>query len=151
MLITFGASINIKDDAGTSLLQNYTDKYNSVGFNDFKSDYKTGLKDIIEVLLSYGIDINISDDNDENALTSIIRSPYCDYSYEIFNLLLLYGADCTVKNINNMTTIMIAAQNKNCNTIDFIKKLINCGADLFAKDNKGNNALFYAAETEDIE
>jgi ankyrin repeat protein len=151
LLTSYGAKINLKDDTGRTLLQHYINLYNSQGFKDFKNDFKTGIKDIIELLLSYGVDVNMTDENDETALSLILKSSYCDHALDVFKILIKYGADCKSKTISNRTTIMTAAQNKNCNTLEFIKYLISNGADLFAIDKKGNNALFYATETENID
>lgn len=97
--------------------------------------------DIIQLLLSYGADINAMD---EHGQTSLYQAA-ADGNRELVEYLLDNGADIDLSG-DGMTPLIIASCYFDSNQLETVKLLVERGADIHAKDNEGQTALFYAEE-----
>jgi ankyrin repeat protein len=95
-----------------------------------------GYKDIVELLISKGANVNSENEKDP-PLSSAAKGGYKD----IVDILLKTGADANAVNEYGHTPLMAAAMN---NDIEIMDKLISFGADINAKDKMGRGAIFYA-------
>ncbi|MEI0697330.1 ankyrin repeat domain-containing protein [Brachyspira intermedia] len=62
---------------------------------------------------------------------------------KIVRLLIDSGADINLKNIADVTVLILASMN---NHLEIVKYLVENGADINVKDKKGRTALRYAVE-----
>ncbi len=95
-----------------------------------------GHKDIVELLLEKGADVNRCDWKDETALMGAAWSGHKD----IAELLLEKGADVNADN-SGWTTLMYAAVNR---YIDIVELLLENGADINTQNLNGDTALMEA-------
>lgn len=93
-------------------------------------------KDIVEMLINAGADVNAKDSFGNTTLRIAAGSRNKD----IAKLLIDAGADVNAKDSSGNTTLRIAVGDK-----DITKLLIDAGADVNAKDSSGNTALTIAA------
>ena len=94
-------------------------------------------KDVVELLLSAGADVNISSENGNSLLGNAVQNNNID----LVNLFLSAGADVNIKDGNGRTPLFVAVQNGN---INIVKLLLDAGADVNAKDRIGMTALILA-------
>ena len=91
MLVNLGVNINAKDEGETALMK----------------ASQNGHKEIVEILLENGADVNVK--NRDN-WTALMWASWNGYK-EIVEILLENGADVNVKNRDNWTALMWASWN----------------------------------------
>jgi ankyrin repeat protein len=98
-----------------------------------------GHKDVAELLLAHGADVNARDNDSVTPLQEAAAYGHKD----VAELLLAHGADVNVKGNNGLTLLQEAAANGNK---DMAEMLLRSKADVNAKeDNYGGTALHLAA------
>lgn len=124
-LFKAGANPNIKDEMGKTVL------HCAIKFEASRS--------AISFLLEYGVDLNKQDDLDSStALHYAVEKN----NIELVKLLLENGADPNLKNEDDCTPVIIAAQE---GYDKIVSLLIRFNADLNIVDATGSTALHYAA------
>lgn len=93
-----------------------------------------GNKEMAELLLSYNADANFSNAIGENGQTPIFFAA----DPKIAELLIAKGADVNRADLNGLTPLMLAAQEKK---LEMVRFFIKNGADINAKNAKGETAL----------
>jgi ankyrin repeat protein len=151
------SNVNIKDEVGNTLLMWAA---------------RWGKKNVVEILIKKGTDLEAQDVSGNNALmlasygghtetvgvlikygakvnvidkrgeTALIGAAKHNQP-SVIQVLLKARADVNVKNKKGATVLMLASDNSL-----IIEKLLKAGADKEAKDNDGRTALFYAVEKE---
>jgi hypothetical protein len=91
-------------------------------------------KDIVNLLLAAGADVNAKDKDDNTTLM------YAWWDKDIVKRLLEAGADVNVKNKYGKTALMFTVARGN---IDVVKLLLAAGADANAQDWKGGTAITF--------
>lgn len=152
------------------LTKNYSSQ-NQNGISELTVAVINGNKEIVNALIEYGVNPNLSGDNKG---FPILESVYKN-EYEITDSLIKSKADVNIKNINGLSPLHIAIINQNerilsllidsgadCNSIsndtvsllqeasnsnnlDIVNKIISCGASINQKNKYGLTALHYAA------
>ena len=124
-LIDMGADVNAKSGNGqvTALIKASVNGY----------------KEIVEVLIQNGADVNAKDIDNRTAL---MRASYNNYN-EIVELLLQNGADVNVKDIDSRTTALMEASLRGNKEV--MEVLIQNGADVNAKCSNDWTALMFAS------
>ena len=97
-----------------------------------------GNREIVEVLLFAGADVNTRSRNGRTALMSVSEKT----SVEIVRDLLAYGANINARDDYGDNATIIAAE---ASTVEVLKELISAGAKIDATNSGGQNALFGAA------
>ncbi len=121
-----GNDINIINEDGNTLLMQAV----SIGYYDL-ADY----------LIDRNADINITNNNGENALILSANYPY------IMNLLINNNADINISDNNGKTALHYACE---YGDLYSVKLLIKRGADINKKDILGKTILMYAVENEHL-
>ena len=136
LLIKYGADVNYKSGnnditAIRLLMENFSEARMS----------------IFEYLISNGLYINQSVDNDANTILHI--ACYFDYggmiNYTIVEKLIEAGADVNRSNNNGTTPLMLYSQYGNEQKVAIAELLIDNGADVAKRDNNDFSAMMYAA------
>ncbi|MDN7245557.1 ankyrin repeat domain-containing protein [Planococcus shenhongbingii] len=125
-LIRKGADVNEADDSG---------------FTPLRWAVQEGQLDIVQLLLSHGADINAIDEEGQTPLYQAAA----DGNSELVEYLLDNGADIDLSG-DGVTPLIIASCYFDSNQLETVKLLVERGADIHAKDNEGQTALFYAEE-----
>jgi len=99
--------------------------------------------DVVNYLLKFGADVNISNVDKE---TPLFRAAHYDYM-EIVKLLIENGADINHKATHKSTVLMTTCWSKKTEMIRF---LIEHGADTNAVSTQGWTAFIYACESDDL-
>ena len=121
-LVEKGASIDICDEEGTSLLAKYV--------------YR-GCKEEVLLLIKLGADVNARTNNGRSVLS------FLQYNVkEIAKILVDNGADVNYRNENTGRTLLMQAIRYG--EIDCVEALVLNGADIRLKDEQGRNAYNYA-------
>lgn len=99
-----------------------------------------GYYNIVEMLINYGVNLNISDFMGHTALMDVCCRSLGEYSKEkeILELLLDNGAETNVQNKYGYTPLMYAVERGKLYSVE---KLIEYGIDLNIKDKDGDTAL----------
>ncbi|XP_059165347.1 ankyrin repeat and KH domain-containing protein mask-like [Physella acuta] len=125
LLVEAGASVNKKHSTyGSPLL----------------AAVEHGYIDVAKILLKNGAGVGMKSKNGDTALMLAVKKGYSTW---IVKYLISYGAVVNEKNKQGKTPAMISIEKCDFNTLMI---LINSGADLEMKDNKGKSALMYASE-----
>jgi ankyrin repeat protein len=125
LLRTFPAPVNAKGErAGQTPLQ----------WAAYRAD-----KDLVELLLAKGADVNVKDDIGQTPLHYAAPSWHLEDSKEVAELLLARGADINAKDENGVTPIHMALYNPFGEGEDFARMLADKGAelDIFAASGLG--------------
>lgn len=91
-----------------------------------------------DLLLKMGIDVNARDDCGETALLYAADGD----CVAMVNLLLNYGADIEARSYSGLTPLLKSAREPDCAEIDQV--LLKRGANIFAQDQRGFDALDYS-------
>ncbi len=125
-LINQNVNIQVKENLGNTLLH-------------YVEDY-----DIAKILIERGLDVNAQNKFGHTPLHKLVSSSTykCrDSKKSIFNLFIKSGAKVNQKDKKGLTALTVAIDNNN---EQYIKELIDAGADTNVKDNNGRTLLFYA-------
>ena len=125
MLISNGA--DPKEDWGYEPNINIATKYNH--------------KEIVELLISYGVNLNSISHPGQTSLHYAIKHNY----EEIAEILIKNGADLNIRDSYDQTALHFASIS---NMQEIIKLLISHGADVNLKDSKGKTAFDYLLGSE---
>jgi Ankyrin repeats (3 copies) len=123
-ILTQGIDVNIKDQWDNILL--------------VQAMQSTRAKDMVELLIKSGADVNLSDGEGVTALIRAARGG----DIHIARLLIENGADVNAKNSGGESALHIAAQLGNTG---YMKTLIDAKADLNSQDQKGETPLMVGA------
>jgi ankyrin repeat protein len=93
--------------------------------------------DIIDLLLSNGLDLELTDQDGDNLLINSVEN--CNY--ELTSMLIKRRADINVRDRIGDTPLIIALNNSD---YDHIKMLVDSGADVNVKDRNGWSCLMLA-------
>lgn len=88
--------------------------------------------DTIEYMIMDGADPNAIETR--NGWTPLLRAASLNAKAEVALVLVKYGAHLNVEDFNNKTALMTATINGN---IDFVKALVNSGADMYILTEDG--------------
>ncbi len=94
---------------------------------------------ITKLLLSYDVDVNLTDNNGN---TELIRAVLTSNS-PLFKLLIKNDADVNISNKEGNTALMFTCKNGNLNLVN---KLLENDANVNIKNKEGNNALMFACK-----
>ncbi|UOX38729.1 ankyrin repeat containing protein [Finch poxvirus] len=111
-------------------------KTNSCGETALHRAASVGSLEVVEVLVSYGADVNARDITGSTPLIS--ASPYVDTA----KLLLEKGANINIADVNGYTALHNAAR---YGSLESIYLFLSYGIDVDIKDKIGNTPLFYAS------
>jgi ankyrin repeat protein len=133
ILINFDVNINELDSKNESILHKCINNIN-----------------IVDYLLEKGININIRNNRGRTELHScfdtIDANFYCQNKSKIVYKLIKHGAVVNTAGNNGVTPLHRAVFNPHF--VDIVRILIANGADVHAKDNKGNSVLHYTKDRE---
>lgn len=127
-LLAAGADANFKDT--------------SLGFTPLGLAVGYGYKDVVDVLLSHGADINVIVFQDYTPLDYAIVRGYKD----VVVVILAHGADPNAKNNDGLTPLMMAVEKGDK---DMAEVLLAHGANINTKDNQGDTILMLARHAPD--
>ena len=98
--------------------------------------------EIVKILLRYGADVNLKDNEGWTALMLAALYSNTDSNVSTVKLLLDAGADVNLKNNEGWTALMLSARYSNTDSNDStVKLLLDAGADVNLKDIYGWTAL----------
>ncbi len=126
LLLSAGAAVNAKNEAGETVLMMLDDDVTS---------------DLMWDLLNAGADLKLKDKSGTSALMQLASSN----NVEALKTLLDAGAEVNAKNKHGQTALMLAASEGFVNNV---RALVLAGADLNATDKDGMNALAHANEND---
>ena len=106
---------------------------------DMKEMIKKTSKEIVEILISHGADINAKDESDITPLHYAAKNS----DVQIVEFLISHGADIDAKDINDETPLHYAACKDRSETA---KVLISNGADINAEDEYDRTPIECALE-----
>ena len=97
-----------------------------------------GHKEIVEMLIAYGVEVNAQGSNGVTALVMAVASG----DKEIVEMLLARGAEVNIRNNQGCYTALMAAAE--VGNKEIVEILLARGADVNARDILGNDALIWA-------
>ena len=124
--ISAGVDINAEDDNGDTALLTAS---------------WSGNKEIVELLLANGADVNY--ETDAYFYTALMRASGQRHA-EIVRLLLNYGANVNAEDDWQLTSLMRAAESGH---FEVVRLLLERGADASLRDDRGKTALELAEES----
>ena len=142
-----GADVNSKNSDGTLQVYSTVDQkwqtYTGIDFTPLDLAVVNGYKEIIELLIEKGADVNAEDDDGNSPLHMAYRGEINELMVvngckEIFELLIEKGADVNAKDDNGCSPLHTAY------TKEIAELFIANGADVEAKDYYGNTPLHFA-------
>lgn len=144
-LVDNGADINITDKNGDTVIMNC--------FFEYYKDYA----DKIDVYLNANPDLNIKNKKRETVVSKFISTRYGKAGFsnydntkdleKLFERFIDLGVNFLDNDVETPYIILASKYHKN----EIVKYLIGLGVDVNVKDKKGNDALYYAYNTEDQE
>ena len=159
-LLEQGGDVNAKGYDGDNLLYKAVDKWHDIEIIEMLIDYGAALeakerpsntalmlasdkgrKDIVELLIKKGADVNCANAFGESALISAMKAPIVTDCIEIVELLTSNGADVNKKNIQGYTPLMEASH---YGISKIVELLIKKGANVNDRSNIGFTALMGA-------
>ncbi len=123
LLIDYGANVNFRDK--------------KLGFTPLHKAVVAGSREVVEVLLRCGAEIDIKDFDGQPPLFLAV----CKGQLEIVSELLKKGADVTVKDKKGFTPLYIAVENGHAEIVD---ELCKCGADVNVESQTEQTPLLCA-------
>lgn len=157
LLIEYGADLNIRNTKGQSVIHDVSSLKIAEFLFDNGADLsiKTNWGDTVlhsaytietaEFYISKGIDVNSKDDFGSTALFDAVF-----LGFDIVKLLLDNGATAELQNDEGLTPLMCLAMYENFDkeekieSVSICKKLLNAGAKIDTRDNKGKDAYKHA-------
>ena len=115
-------------------------KYESAGSALIDASFK-GQKDIVELLILEGVDLNAQDSQGDTALMKAAIKGHV----EIVELLIINGADVSVRDKSGNTAVMDSAKYPRQSACEIVSLLKDNGADIDATNKFGFTAIIYAA------
>jgi ankyrin repeat protein len=150
LLLEYGAKLNIQDDDGSTALMmaveysySNTMPYENECDVDIISDH---YNKIIELMLKYGADPNIQNNDGETALIiGFGRYDCISCSYNILSTLLKYNADPNFKNSDGYTALILSVKylEDPIDTKNIIKLFLEYNADPNIQDKNGYTVLIH--------
>ncbi len=123
---------------------------NNKGQNPLIMASHKGHKDIIELLLNYGLDINLQDNRGDNSLISLLKNEFLDDNLvkEIVQIFIKNGINVNLKNKFGQCALTIACKR---GLLEIVELLINNNADMHSCDTWGNSPLGSAIKHNNID
>ncbi|MAE42599.1 hypothetical protein CMO93_02415 [Candidatus Woesearchaeota archaeon] len=141
-LIDLNADVFIKNDLGENALMYAAKKENSHFKDILLSSEGDEYKEVVELLLNNGVNINSQDNLGDTALIKVVKSPKKEHEKKAFiHLFLKLGANPNIKNNNGETALLLISSSRYPESI--IKLLIEYDADPSIKDKKNKSAYDY--------
>ena len=128
LLLSSGATVDLKNDSGETVLMMLDDDATS---------------DLIWDLINAGAQVNLKDDAGNTALMQAATTD----NLEALKALLDAGAEVNTKNKEGRTALMLAASEGNVN---IVRTLVLAGADINLTDEDKMNALAHAADNDHL-
>ena len=118
-----------------------SNKDNINAINNIKIEHfiEQGKANKLKELLENGLDPNYIIKN-----RTLLTIAFINDKFEVFNMLLEYGADPNNKNKDGQTVLMIVSIFGDSSDYNYTELLLDYGADPDIKDNRGHTALYYA-------
>ena len=91
--------------------------------------------DIINILVTWSININIQNSNGLTPFYKLLTYPKTDENEKILELLLVNGADVTIRHSHNINPLLLCIHNKY--SFNILKKLLRAGLSPNIKDDYG--------------
>lgn len=129
ILISKGLDINHKNNIGNTPLFYAADNHK---------------EENVRLLLDNGTDVNIRNKKGEIALMFAVDDLYCDSPVPVI-ALLDKGSDVNARDNDDITALMIAAE-RGC--INYVKILLERGADATLKDSMGRTVMEFAEKSD---
>ena len=150
LLAEGGADVNFKAGNGETTLFYLLTK-GIINLGRGMSQSNKDLIKMLQILLSNGLDINATHDNEANtALNLLCQAGYlADLNTTIAEELIDAGADLNKPNQSGKTPLMSFAQRGNEMKYNIAELLLDNNADVNYVDQAGNTALSYAAGNSD--
>ncbi|BCS82822.1 putative ankyrin repeat protein [Cotonvirus japonicus] len=105
------------------------------------SHYKlNGTMDTINLLLRYGVNINIKNKQGNTILMQTINDSVNDTNYELVSILIAYDSNFSISNSDNESVLHIAVKNNN---IKILKLLIDSEVYINTRNDNGMTCLVY--------
>ena len=103
-----------------------------------------GNVEVVQALLSHGVDVNVADQDGQTALFAAAKQG----NVEVVQALLSHGVDVNVTDQVSQTALFPAARHGN---VEVVQALLSHGVDVNVADQDGQTALFAAVASGDLE
>lgn len=111
------------------------------GTTPFLEACRAGNLEMVKILLKFKANFHCFDNEKNTAL----HHAAIGCSFDIIDILLEKNIEIDVRNQNDYTPLMLAVQNERRRCLEVIEYLVDCGADVNAKNCSGATALHIAA------